>query len=106
MKSGAALDLRSERMRPFNFLTDKSWKNILSLSRHHFSGDNVAFFRDLTENMSRNESAWKQFVEKNDPENYPIPDYAERIAGEKEIGSFLSLCLVRSLREDRSLVAC
>jgi len=35
----------------------------------------------------------------------PIPDFAERIAADKEIGPFISLCLVRALREDRTLVA-
>ena len=44
-------------------------------------------------------------MERNDPENFAIPDFAERISAEKEIGSFISLCLVRSLREDRTLVA-
>lgn len=106
LKSGASLDLRSERQRPFNFITDKSWLNVLALSRHHFNGDNIAFFRELPDNMSRNEVAWKQFVEKNDPENYPIPDYSERIGNEKDLGPFLTLCLVRSLREDRTLVGC
>jgi len=47
---------------------------------------------------------WKQWLDKNDPENYPVPDFHERIMGEKDIGSFILLCLVRSLREDRSLV--
>lgn len=55
LKSGASLDLRSERQRPFNFITDKSWLNILALSRHHFNGDNMAFFRELPDNMARNE---------------------------------------------------
>jgi dynein heavy chain len=106
LKSGASLDLRSERSKPFNFIADKIWLNLLALSRHHFSGDNIAFFRDLPDTISRNEVAWKQFTEKNEPENQPIPDYAERIASEKEIGPFIQLCLIRSLREDRSLVAC
>jgi len=44
-------------------------------------------------------------LERNDPENFAIPDFAERISAEKEIGSYISLCLVRSLREDRTLVA-
>lgn len=34
LKSGASLDQKAERVRPFNFLTDKSWMNILALSRH------------------------------------------------------------------------
>lgn len=105
LKSGAALDIRAERAKPFSFLQDKVWLNILAVSRHHFAGDPLAFFRELPDSISRNEAQWKQWIEKNDPENYPIPDFAERISAEKEIGSFISLCLVRSLREDRTLVA-
>lgn len=82
------------------------WLNLLALSRHHFCGDNIAFFRQLPETMSSNEQIWRQFTEKNEPENYPVPDYDERIQNEKEIGSFINLCLIRCLRVDRSLVAC
>jgi hypothetical protein len=28
----------------------------------------------------KNQPGWVQFVEKNDPENYPIPDLAERMS--------------------------
>jgi len=39
LKSGAALDIKTERAKPFAFLQDKVWMNILALSRHHFNGD-------------------------------------------------------------------
>lgn len=106
LKAGDSLDLKSERQKPFSFIINKIWLNLLALSRHHFCGDNIAFFRQLPECMSSNEQQWRQFVEKNEPENYPIPDYDERIQNEKDLGSFLSLCLIRSIRVDRSLVAC
>lgn len=64
----------------------------------------MPFFRELPEVMVRNETAWKQWVDKNDPENQPIPDFYDRIQGEKEIGPLVKLCLIRSLREDRTLV--
>ena len=41
---------------------------------------------------------------KNDPENYPIPDFAERINAEKNMTPFLTLCVVRSLKMDRTLI--
>ncbi len=44
-------------------------------------------------------------MEKNDPEAALIPDFSERIAAEKELGHFIHLVLVRSLRVDRTLVA-
>ena len=59
LKSGASLDLRSEKVNNYKFISDKVWLNLLALSRHHFSGDNIAFFRELPEFISRNEQSWK-----------------------------------------------
>lgn len=102
LKAGADLDARSEKPKPFNFITEKAWLNILALSRHHFGRETVAFFRELPDSMSRNENLWKQWVEKNDPENYPVPDFAEKISSEKDIGPLVLICLVRAIREDRA----
>ena len=106
LKAGAALDIKAEKSKPpLPWLSDKQWLNILAISRHNFAYESgVAFFKDLPDSISRNEAAWTAWVNKNDPENFPIPDFAERINTEKEIGTFICLCLVRSLREDRTLV--
>jgi len=107
LKSGASLDIKTERAKPFNFGSDQVWLNILALSRHSFGStgkDTVPFFRELPESFTRNEAAWKAWFDKNDPENSPIPDFQERISGEKDLGPFIKLCLVRSIREDRTLV--
>jgi dynein heavy chain len=79
LKGGASLDAKSERSKPFTWLSDKIWLNIIALSKHHFCGDPLAFFRDLPESLQRNEGVWKQWVDRNDPEGYPIPDFHERI---------------------------
>jgi len=105
LKAGAAVDAKSERARPFNFITDKAWTNILALSRHCFGQDQVPFFRELPDFMQKNEQQWKQWVDRNDPENFPIPDYQERLTGEKDIGSLLAMCVTRSLREDRAQIS-
>jgi dynein heavy chain len=34
-----------------------------------------------------------------------VPDYAEKISADANIGHFIQLCLVRSLREDRTVLA-
>lgn len=39
LKAGNSLDSRSEKTRPFNFITDKAWLNVLALSRHTFGND-------------------------------------------------------------------
>lgn len=105
LKAGADLDARSEKAKPFSFITEKAWLNVLALSRHHFAKESVAFYRELPESMARNETLWKQWVEKNDPENYPVPDFSERINSDKELGPFVLLCLVRAIREDRAQVS-
>ena len=80
------------------------WNNILALSLHHFNNDNIAFFKALPEVISSNLDTWKKWgYEKTDPENCPIPEYEERIKNENEIGSFLKLCLLRAMREDRAV---
>lgn len=104
LKAGAALDIKTERAMPVK-LQDKQWLNILALSRHHFGTDPLAFFRELPDSIQRNYGQWQQWIKRNDPENAPIPDFQERISAEKEIGPFISLCLVRALREDRTLIA-
>jgi hypothetical protein len=52
LKSGAALDIRTERAKPFAFLQDKAWLNIIAISRHHFNGDPLAFFREVPDSIS------------------------------------------------------
>jgi len=80
---------------------------VLALSRHTFGKDPLKFFNDLPEIIGRNENGWKEWIEKNDPEKDPIPDpqTVDRLNGEKEVGAFMKLCLIRGLREDRTLVA-
>ena len=46
-----------------------------------------------------------QIVEENDPENFPVPDYEEKISGDVNIGHFIHLCLIRAMREDRTVLA-
>ena len=105
LKGGDALDAKSEKPKPLKELAEKSWLNVIQLSRHQFANDPLAFFRELPDSITRNEAAWNQWLMKNDPENYPIPDFAERINAEKDMTSFLTLCVVRSLRMDRTLIA-
>lgn len=82
LKSGADLDVKTERPKPVTFISEKIWMNILALSRHSFGPgkDGLAFFRELPESIARNQNdAWKTWIEKNDPENHPIPDFHERM---------------------------
>jgi dynein heavy chain len=55
--------------------------------------------------MTRNEAAWKKWIDENEPEKCPVPDgYEEKLSTEGGVGQFQRLCLVRALREDRTMV--
>ena len=82
------------------------WNNITALSLHCFNNENIPFFKNLPDHFSNNLDIWKKWAyEKNDPENFPIPEFDERIKGEQEIGQFLRFCLIRSIRNDRTITA-
>eukprot|EP00392_Amoebophrya_sp_AT5.2_P015401 g15603.t1 len=105
LKAGSALDVKSERPNPFRWLTDKIWLNLLNLSRHPF-GNGLTFYREIVDNMSKNEAAWKRWFDENEPEGCPVPDYEERLVMERSLGPIMRMVLVRSVREDRTSVAC
>jgi len=86
LKAGSALDVKAERPNPFRWLSDKIWLNILQLSRHPFGTEQLLFFREVVDFMSRNEAAWKKWFDENEPENCSVPDYEERIVMERTLG--------------------
>ena len=104
LKAGAGID---DRNRPFEWMEQKTWLNLKALSKHQFANDHVFFFKELPDRISRNWQTWKTWIEENEPENTPIPDYEEKINGDQNnsIGHFIHLCLIRSLREDRTVLA-
>jgi len=105
LKSGTTLD-RADKANPVtSWMENKIWLNAFALSKHVYQGEPIPFFKDLCDNISRNEAAWKAWFLHSEPESIPIPDYEERIKADKEIGPFIHLCLIRALREDRTLVA-
>jgi len=76
-----------------------------ALSKHKFANEHTFFFKELPDKIGRNEATWKKWIDENEPENTPIPDYAEKISADANIGHFIHLCLVRSMREDRTVIA-
>jgi len=103
LKSGAALDIKLERPKPVKSMSDKLWLNIIALSKKSFADGHSPFFSDIADNFSKNEE-WTKFIDSNEPEMEKIPEYQEKIDGQRDIGKFIHACLVRSLREDRTLV--
>lgn len=102
LKAGAGVD---DPNKPFNWIDKKVWNNIKALSKHRFGNDPTFFFKELPDRMSRNDAMWREWYEKNEPEKEVVPDYEERIKAESQIGHFIHMCLVRSFREDRTLLA-
>eukprot|EP00966_Prymnesium_polylepis_P042079 977258-Prymnesium_polylepis.1 len=62
LTGGGALDILSERAKPFPWLPDNVWLNVLQLSR------SVPTFRDLPESIIRNDQLWKHWYDEDAPE--------------------------------------
>lgn len=102
LKAGAGAT--EEKTKPYQWLDAKAWGNLKALSGHRFAKNNNITFKDLPDRISRNEQAWRNWIEGDEPENSPIPDLADKIAADP-ISHFLQLCLIRCVREDRTLLA-
>jgi len=103
LKCGAGIE---DRNKPFNWMEQKTWLNLKALSKHKFANEHTFFFKELPDRVNRNEQIWRKWIDENDPENVPVPDYEEKISADQNIGHFIHLCLVRAMRDDRTLLAC
>jgi len=103
LKSGSGIDDRNKK---FSWMDQKVWLNILALSKHRFNneGQGQGFFNSLVDKISRLDKEFRKFLDDNSPENAPIPEYEDKINAEP-IGHFLHLCFIRSVREDRTVLA-
>ena len=105
LRGGSALDIKSEKPNPIKWMSDKGWLNILQLTRHVFASDKVPLFGSLVEKITANDQQWRRWIDENEPESCPVPDYEDVFLLGKEIGPFLRCVLIRALREDRTTVA-
>eukprot|EP00814_Leptocylindrus_danicus_P009510 CAMPEP_0116004988 /NCGR_PEP_ID=MMETSP0321-20121206/911_1 /TAXON_ID=163516 /ORGANISM="Leptocylindrus danicus var. danicus, Strain B650" /LENGTH=4605 /DNA_ID=CAMNT_0003473357 /DNA_START=128 /DNA_END=13942 /DNA_ORIENTATION=- len=99
LRGGAALDINSVRRKPFQWMSNDVWLNIVELSQQS------SFYSNLIGDMVANEAMWKRWYEDNEPEQMIIPDYEQKIIDQAEVGPFLRVLLVRCLRVDRSILA-
>ena len=76
LKAGGGID---DRNKPFSWMEQKTWLNIKALSKHKFGNDHSFFFKELPDRINRNEKAWRDWIDENEPERTPIPDYEEKI---------------------------
>eukprot|EP00928_Gymnodinium_smaydae_P036015 TRINITY_DN25241_c1_g1_i2.p1 TRINITY_DN25241_c1_g1~~TRINITY_DN25241_c1_g1_i2.p1 ORF type:complete len:985 (+),score=107.84 TRINITY_DN25241_c1_g1_i2:410-2956(+) len=105
LKAGGLLDAHVQQHSPFAWLPEKSWLNILQLSRHQFGQTDGAFYGDIIECITHNEAEWRTWFMQDDPESRPLPDYEKRLACAQKHSAFLRLVILRCLREDRASAA-
>ena len=81
----------AKRKKPFVWITDVSWQDVTKLVEVIPSK-----FSSLLEDIEKNESSWKKWVNDETPESAVLPkDYSTKL------GSFQKLCLLRCFRIDR-----
>jgi dynein heavy chain len=99
LKAGAALDINTADRKPFAWLSDTAWLNVLTLA------SDCPFFKTLPQDISRSEGAWRAWYQDNEPEKREVPDYDAGMAGSSDLGGFMRMLLIRCLREDRTILA-
>jgi len=92
LKGGGALDINSVRKKPKDWIPDNVWLSIIALSF-------MDAFRDIPDSVFRNDGLWRQWYDQEAPEVSKVPDYEDRLS------KFERMCVVKTFREDRTLIA-
>lgn len=93
LKGGAALDIKTQKKKPCEWIPDNAWLCMCQTSM------SLGCFKGLLDDFARDTQKWQEWYDYEDPEAHAIPDYEGRI------NTFQKMVLVRSAREDRFLVA-
>ncbi len=100
LRAGSGLDINQIRAKPFSWMSDDTWCNIVQLSM--FSN----IFKNIVEDISTNENVFIPWYNENEPEKFPIPIIESKFSTEEEVlMHFYHLLVVRCMREDRTLLA-
>ncbi|XP_062548437.1 dynein axonemal heavy chain 8 [Armigeres subalbatus] len=90
IKGGAALDINTCPPKPFKWVADIAWLNLVQLS-------SLQQFSEILDHIDLNEKGWKSWFSKEAPEEEIIPD------GYQNIDAFRKLLLIRAWCPDRTL---
>lgn len=88
IKGGAALNIAECEPKPFKWLTDVIWLNLIQLST-------MSTYANILDNVKNREKVWRSWAKKNRPEDEPLPDEFAKL------DEFRKLLLIRAWCPDR-----
>ncbi|KAI8431134.1 hypothetical protein MSG28_001183, partial [Choristoneura fumiferana] len=91
VKGGASLDLNAVTPKPFRWILDITWLNLVEISK-------LKTFSDVLQKITSNEKEWRVWYEKAKPEEETIPS-----GYNDSLDVFRKLLLIRSWSPDRTL---
>ncbi|XP_066590394.1 dynein axonemal heavy chain 5 [Prorops nasuta] len=91
IKGGASLDLNAVTPKPFKWILDITWLNLVEINK-------LEVFSDLLTKIEFSEREWRVWYEKDKPEEEDLP-----CGYQKSLDVFRKLLLIRSWSPDRTL---